>query len=114
MRRSKSCENGTDLSCSRQRCITAIADALALHATAAEGAMGRVGGVVVAEHALAHAAEVALHGVLHVAQVVPPKAPVAASLPALPPVYPCRCLRNVIVCRQNMLMPGTLLELSNF
>ena len=53
-----------------------------------------------AEHALAHAAEVALHGVLHVAQVVPPKAPVAASLPALPPVYPCRCLRDVVICRQ--------------
>ena len=67
-----------------------------------------------AEYALAHAAEVALHGMLHVAQVVPTEAPVAASLSALPPVHPRWCLRNVIVCRQNMLMPGTLLELSNF
>lgn len=54
------------------------------------------------KHALAHAAEVALHGVLHVPQVVPPKAPVAAELPALPPVHPRRRLRCIIICTTKL------------
>lgn len=57
------------------------------------------------EDTLTHAAEVALHCVLHVAQAVAPKAPVAARLPALPPVHPGWRLRYVIVCT-SALMPG--------
>ena len=94
-----------DLGALRQCGKAAVADALALHATAAKGPMRRVGRVVMTEHALAHAAEVALHGVLHVAQAVAPKAPVAACLPALPPVHPGWRLWYVIVCTAA-LMPG--------
>ena len=54
--------------------------------------------MVVAEHALAHAAEVALHGVFHVPQGVPPKSPVAARLPALPPVHPRGGLWHIVIC----------------
>lgn len=45
-----------------------LADALGLHSTAAQGTMGRVSSVVMAKHPLTHAAEVALHGVLDIAQ----------------------------------------------
>ena len=55
---------------------------------------------MVAEHSLADAAEVALHGVLHVPQAVPPESPMAARLPALPPVHPRRSLWHVIICKQ--------------
>ena len=88
-----------DLGNPGQRGKAAVADALALHAAAAEGAVRGVGRVVVAENALADAAEVALHGMPHVPQGVPPEPPVAARVPALPPVHPRRRLWHVLICR---------------
>ena len=93
------CAGGaTDLRGARQLRVAVLADALALHAAGAERAVRAVRGVLVAVHALAHAAEVALHQVLHVAEAVQAELAVAARVAAAPAVHARRRLRHVLLC----------------